>query len=366
MNSSKIGFSEAVMLIVCIIIAHTILSLPKTILDLTKSATILNLIYISVIVFIFIYIICRLFKHFPSMDLLDISQVLGGNILKNIIGSIFFIYFIISSSILLRNFSESLRIIDYPSTNIALIIFVIMLGVSIINTLKFNANLKANLIITPFVLFSILFLFFANIRHFTPQRIFPILGDGIFHTFITGLGNISAFGGIAFLYFLPPLLKDFTKFKKIAFTSISISAVYLIITVSILLFMFIIFQNVDEIMPLYSAAAYIEFGTFFQRLDSLFLLLWTLSFSCYLSIIVKFSTYIFQKITNIKDSKPIVFPISFIMIAISLIPKNYSISKFFETQIYPYIMIGLVFFLSFFILILAYLKKRKKVGVVDE
>ena len=30
------------------------------------------------------------------------------------------------------------------------------------------------------------------------------------------------------------------------------------------------------------------------------------------------------------------------------------------------IMIGLVFFLSFFILILAYFKKRKKVGVVDE
>ena len=70
--------------------------------------------------------------------------------------------------------------------------------------------------------------------------------------------------------------------------------------------------------------------------------------------------------TNIKDSKPIVFPISFIMIAISLIPKNYSLSKSFETQIYPYIMIGLVFFLSFIILILAYFKNKKKVGVVDE
>lgn len=130
--------------------------------------------------------------------------------------------------------------------------------------------------------------------------------------------------------------------------------------------MFVFFQDVDEIMPLYSAAAYIEFGTFFQRLDSLFLLLWTLSFACYLSIVTKFSIYIFKKVTNIKEIKPIVYPLSFIMIGISLIPKNYAESRFYETQIYPYIMIGLVFFLSFIILLLAYFKKRKKVGVSNE
>lgn len=162
------------------------------------------------------------------------------------------------------------------------------------------------------------------------------------------------------------MLKEPQKFKKIAFSSIVISAIYLIIAVSILLFMFIFFQDVDEIMPLYSAAAYIEFGTFFQRLDSLFLLLWTLSFSCYLSIVTKFSIYIFRKITNIKEIKPIVYPLSLIIIAIALLARNYAVSKFYETEIYPYIMIGLVFFVSLFILILAYLKKRKKVGASNE
>ena len=187
MNHSKIGTLEAIMLIISVIIIHCILSLPKTLLDLTKSATILNLIYVTIIVLIFIYIICRLFKHFPGKDILDISEVLGGKLLKNIIGSIFFLYFVVSSSILLRNFCECLKIIDYPSTNIILIIFLIMIGVSTVNNLQFNASLKTNLIIIPFVLFSIIFLFFANLEHFTPQRIFPILGEGVFQTFITGL-----------------------------------------------------------------------------------------------------------------------------------------------------------------------------------
>lgn len=187
MNHTKIGTLEAIMLIISVIIIHTILSLPKTLIDLTKSATILNIIYVTIIVLIFIYIICKLFKHFPGMDLLDISEILGGKFFKNTIGTIFFIYFVISSSFLLRNFCECLKIINYPSTNIIFIIFIIMIAVSSINKLQFNASLKTNLIITPFVLFSIIFLFFANIRHFVPQRIFPILGNGMFETFITGL-----------------------------------------------------------------------------------------------------------------------------------------------------------------------------------
>ena len=36
MNHSKIGTLEAIMLIVCVIIIHTVLSLPKTLIDLTK------------------------------------------------------------------------------------------------------------------------------------------------------------------------------------------------------------------------------------------------------------------------------------------------------------------------------------------
>ena len=126
--------------------------------------------------------------------------------------------------------------------------------------------------------------------------------------------------------------------------------------------MFVFSENVNETMPLYSAAAYIEFGGFFQRLDSIFLLIWTLSFVCYLSIVSKFGLYIFRKISNIKETKAIIYPYSFLMFAICLIPKNSSISKFYETNIYPYIVIVLVFIISFLVLILAYFK-RKKVGV---
>lgn len=366
MNHSKIGTVEAVMLVLCIIIAHTVLSLPKTLLSSTKSATILNIIYVTIIALIFIYIVYRLFKKFPGMDILDISEVLGGKILKNIFGAIFIIYFIVTSSILLRNFCECLKIVYYPATNIIFVILFFMIAVGASNYLEFNATLKANLLIIPVVLVSIIFLFCANLRHFTPQRVFPLLGDSFFSTFALGVGNIGAFSGIAFLYFLPPLLKEPTKFKKVAISSIVLSAIYLILAVSIILFMFNFFIETDEIMPLYLAATYIEFGTFFQRLESVFLLIWMIAFACYLSIVSKFSIHIFKKISNIKDIKPMIYPFCLIMIAIALIPKNYAISKFFETHIFHYLVIGLVFIVSFFILLFANIKKRRKVGDASE
>ena len=57
----------------------------------------------------------------------------------------------------------------------------------------------------------------------------PILGNGLFDTFVTGLGNLGAFGGIVFLYFIPPYLKEPKKLKKVAMLSIVLSIIYLII-----------------------------------------------------------------------------------------------------------------------------------------
>ena len=365
MNHTKIGTVEAIMLVLCIIIIHTVLSLPKTLITNTNSATILNIVYVTIIALLFVYCIYRLFKKFPGMDILDISEILGGKTFKKIFGSIFIVYFIISSSIFLRNFCECLKIVYYPNTNIIFVILFFVIAVCATNHLEFNATLKANLLIIPIVLLSIIFLFCANLRNFTPQRVFPILGNGFVSTFITGIGNLFSFSGIVFLYFLPPLLKKPDKFKHISILSIIISSIYLILAVSIILFMFNFFTITDEIIPLYSAATYIEFGTFFQRLESVFLLIWMVAFACYLSIVSKFSIHVFKKISNIKDIKPIIYPFFLYIIAIALIPKNYAISKFYETDIFPYFVLGLVFVVSFLVLLFANLKKRKKEGDIN-
>lgn len=360
MTKSKIGTVEAIMLVLTIIVTHTISSLPREILVSVKSASIINLIFVSILAIMFSYLIVKLLENFPGSDIIDISEYLGGKAFKTIVGTIFILFFLVSSSILLRNFCESLKIIYFPMTNIVFILALFILAICTVNRLNFNASLKTNLLIVPLVLVSMLFLFFSNMNKFVPERIFPIFGDGLFNTFVLGLGNLASFGGIAYLYFLPPYLKQPEKMKKIAVLSIGISAVYLILCVATLLFMFSFFIDTNEITPLYNATRYIEFGNFFQRLESVFLLTWILVFACYVSIVIKFAMSIFKKLTNIETKKPLIDIFGILVLGISLIPKNYAISDKFETNIYPYLVLGIVFFLGISILLLATLMKKRQ------
>ena len=94
MNTYKINTTEAIMIVLTTIIIHTILSLPRNLLTQTKSATIINLIYVSVIAIAISYFIYRLLKNFPGLDIIDISELLGGKVLKNILGIIFILFFL--------------------------------------------------------------------------------------------------------------------------------------------------------------------------------------------------------------------------------------------------------------------------------
>lgn len=362
MSNNKIGTIEAIFIILTIVISHSILSLPKNLINQTNSATILNIIYLTVIAVLFAYFIYRLMKNFSGADIVDISEYVGGKFLKNIIGGIFIIQFIVCSSMLLRNFCEGIQLIYFSMTDIIFIISIFIVGMCICNSLGINATIKSNLIVLPLALISVTVIFLANFKSFTPQKIFPILGNGLYSTFFTGLLNIVSFEGIIYLYFLPPLLKEPQKFKKIAITSMLITGIYLILCVSILLFIFPAFNNINEIMPLYSAARYISFGTFLQRLESFFVLIWIISFLSFLCISSKFAVNIFKKLTNIKDSKPIINIFGLLVLGISLLPKNLAISIFFESKIYVYLTLAIVFILGITILILANIKKKTESG----
>lgn len=90
-----------------------------------------------------------------------------------------------------------------------------------------------------------------------------------------------------------------------------------------------------------------------------------MSVAAYLSICFKVSMSIFKKITNIKNEKNMSLVFSLSVFLISLLPSNYSTLNFLENDIYKYLVLGIGFILSFLILLLAHIKKRRKVGALN-
>ena len=324
------------------------------------SATPINLIYISILAIILVLLICSLLKNFPGQDILDISNFLFGKYFKIFVGILFICYLLLTCSYLLRDFCEGLKIIYFTRTHIYYILAIFILTIWIIARLGEKAVINSNMLILPIALFSIIFILLANMKNLVPQKIFPILGYGVNKTFITGLENLYSFGNIGILYFLPSYLKDVKKLKKISIISIVISCFYLIITLTGLLVMFPFTLSNHEIMPLYLASRYIEFGNFFQRVDSVFLLIWIWTMILHLSILLMLSAKVVQKISIIRNRNLIISMFCLIILGISIIPKNLVQINFFETNIYKYMVLYFILGAGTFILIFANLKRKLK------
>lgn len=358
MDNTKIGSKEAIALLVTIAFNHIIINMTKDIIDLTASASLLNILYIGIIAIIFTSIVCYFLNKFPTFDLVDISNYLGGKFLKWVIGLLFIAYFIFFAGNLLHMFSTCLQIIYFPYTKqFYIALFFIISGICAC-IMRHNAIYRSTLIIFPFIVISTLFLFLSDIQFFNIEKMYPIFGNGLYTTFFTGITNMFAFQGLAYIFFTPPLLKEPAKIKKVAITSVILSCIFLLICVATVLFIFNGFVDTDELLPLFSAVKYIEFGSFFQKLDSIFVLIWILSFASYLGITIKFSSSILRKLTNFQDDSIFIFVVGILLFIASIWQKNYVISTFLANTVHKYVFFILVIGISLLILISATFKKK--------
>ena len=358
MEDTKIGNKEAIALLVTIAFNHIIMNVTKSIIDSTETASIINVLYVGIITIIFTSIICYFLNKFPTFDLIDVSEYLGGKVLKWIIGLLFVGYFIFFAGILLNMFSSCLEIMYFQLVKTIYIVGLFVIAAVVSCTIRHNAIYRTNLIIFPLLIISTLFIFIADYRYLEFEKMYPILGNGFFTTFVAGLSNMFAFQGLAYIYFMPPKLKDSKQLKKVAITSIILSCLFLLISIAIILFMFNGFVETDELLPLYSAVKYIEFGSFFQKLDSTFVLIWILAFVSYLSIALKFSSNILKKLTNIDNENIFTYLLGIALFFLAIWQKNYAVSIFLADTVYKYAFFILVVGISLLVLLSATIKQK--------
>lgn len=362
MNSDKLNAIEATFLVIIVTLSHIILNLPNTILKFVGSSAIINVIYVSFLTFIFFLVLNKLFSPFPGKDILDVSEYVGGRTLKVVTNILYTLALTFTCGILILDFSEMLKLIYFPNAATPFIVGIFLLTAVIVNKIGFKNVVKVNTLIVFVVLITVVVIFVASFNHIDYQRIFPIMGKGVNETFISGALNIYAFAGLIYLYLIKPNLKNEKDYKKVGIASISLSSMYLLLSVLSLLFLFPFLTTGTETLSIYMSTRTIEFGKFFERTDALFILIWIFTFLSYLSVIISYLTKINKKVWNAKHSSPIIYIIALMTLIVTLIPTNSAQIRFIEDYIYKYLSLFLVFIYSFLILLIGYLKKTNYVA----
>ena len=358
---NKISTIEAIALVIIPSINRLILFLPQNILVQNGSSSILNVLYISIIAIIFTYIICILFKNFSGLDIIDISEFLGGKVLRTIIGIFICVYIMIMSAILVREFCEVLHILYYQNASVIYLLLSFFVVTIVANMVNGNSLIRTNFIFCFGMVASLILCFGLVIPNMTYQRFFPILGNGINTIFISGLMHLFSLNGLMVLYLIPPMLKNTENknFKKIALISVIITTLLLISATVCLLLSFSFVTELKNISPVYLLISNNPFGKYFQHPESLFMFVWILSFMTYLNIAVMFELRILKKLSGVKNSKPFIFPLCMITFILALLPPTLIFTREINIISSKYIAGPFVFVIFPIILLLANLKKRR-------
>ena len=355
----KINNKEAISLVVSCSLGITVLVSSQIIASNCMSSSLINTGFISFIALILTVIICLLYKKFIGISFLDITEFLGGKILKFVVGLIFFAYFLFTACIVLCKAVNCLQIVYYPMTNISYTVILFILSTIIACNLKNNGFVRATFIFVPFVLIAIFLIFAGNLKNFNYQNIFPVMGNGIYPTFISGSTNLFTFGGIAYLFFLPQNLKRPDKFMSISVYSIILSSISLTLIVGTIILMFNKNVTSGQLFPLYISVRYIEFGTFFQRLDSAFLLVMNIAICSFLGIYGNLCLGILKDILNLSDVKPLSYPFALLIFSCTLLIDSYFNLENMQNTIFK-VLFFIIIFLGIFILFFSNIKKYIK------
>lgn len=360
MKKNKLSHFEAVCFVLICMINEIILNVAQNFVISVGTGSLINLILVSFIAFIFCIIISKLFKNFSNSNLIEISEFLGGKILKFITGFIFILFFIMLACFSISNFSYLIKTIYFQKSPILFIGLFFATSMLISNLIGFDSLKKVACLTVPFCIISIFFVFIASLKNYTPYRLTPIFGYNLKSTFIYGLTNLYGFSIIIYYYFLMPFLRNKQKYFKIIKHSFFISFIILLLIIISMLSNFPSFDNSEEINSMYLLTRSIELTDFLQRVDALFILLWIISNFVYISILLFWTLEIFGNLFNFENKKILSFPLSCIVLGLVIFIYNNLLTEFIKTDIYKYLFITIIFGISFLILCFANIKKKLK------
>ena len=355
----KLGKLEAIGFFITIIANFVIFNIPSIMLQTSGSSAWLNTIYIGIISFLIVLLVIKLFEKFPCKDIVDVAKFVGGNFFSNLIAIFYILFFIFLCSLNLAYFANGLKSIYFHFSPLPFILLFLLIPPLVANHYGLKVIAGVNRIFIPVITISILVLFFASSKDFTIQHFFPILGFGINETFGYGVTNIFAFTGLAYLYFFPPILKEHKDFNTVALLGTLFSFIFLLISVISLLLSCSAITKTDELFSIYLLTRIISFGTVFQRIDAIFILLWILAFFSFFSFNCFIILQLFKKTCKIKYENTMIYALIAIIFCISIIVKDITIIKFLFRNVFKYTFIFATIFLNITILIIANIKKKK-------
>lgn len=365
-REGKIGVQEAVCLIVIAISNRVFFTAPTIVEQAVGTAGWYMSIISNLIALVFFSFILLLLKRFPGKNLLEIFDIAFGRIIGFILSLAYSTSFLAASGILLREFYEILKSFILPRTPISALNAAMTLVVAVSVFLGLETIARVAKLAAFLGLFMYVLLLLLTIRDFQFSNLFPILGYGAGKTVIEGITRSSAYSEIIVLAIVAGSLQGFSHIRKAGYISLLISGLLISGGIFCMQLVFPYFAFQEQTAPLYTMATLIHYGPFFQRLDPAFLIMWLIITIISGSIVFYCSVSSYCNTFRLKDSRPLIAPMSILLFTVTLIPDDLPGVVHIYIEILKTLPIFLFYLLPLAALIASIIRKKKGGGEYDQ
>lgn len=363
LNKQKItiGNWETVSILITAICTKIFINSPRLMAEIGGSGGWVLMLYISILAILFFIIISKLYRDFEGMDIVDLGEYVAGNTGRIITGLLVIIYLFSIICMVMREFSEDVKIISLQSSPISFVIVFFLLGIVAGAYFGIESIARIHALVVPVIIIGFIFVILGAAEYYDLSKITPVLGTGAADIFGRGFLKVSQFAELFLLFLLFPFIKKFNNFKKNGFKALIISSVFLVSSSLAYLLVFAYPNATESFLPFYQLARLINYGKFLQRGESLFMLIWGFAALLYLSTGFFFMVYIFKKTFKLAYYKPLILSLAILIFTCSLLTPNLISTINFESTYIRSFAGFLTFGFTIILLISARLKKKFKI-----
>jgi spore germination protein (amino acid permease) len=321
-EQGKFGVAEAVVLLTVSNMARIFLTFPSYLVDAAGPAAWLSSLAGLALALLQVWLFYLILKPHPRENIMDITTGALGRFAGPAVNVIFAAFFIIVGAMFMRIVSEALLVSALPYTPISVVstgyIATAVLGAY----LGLEALARSVRVTYPFVVGGIAFLLLSLAPTWDASMLFPLLGTGPAGVFLKG-GLLS--GAVAEILLAAVIVRSFhgpEMFRRVTARAMLMGFAYLTL-LELVLIMTIGWNTAREsTLPFYLLSRSISLGRFFQRVESIFIIIWGFIGMVKLALSLYAAAAILTRTLKLPDYRPLIWPLALVTFVAGLLPPD--------------------------------------------
>ncbi|HZJ58223.1 MAG TPA: endospore germination permease [Clostridia bacterium] len=319
----KLGGLQYISLISTTILGVIVISLPKIAAESAQEGALLSTFLAGVLVAIFAVSMNILGRRFQKKTVIEYLVSLLGKPLGKFLGVILIIYFMFSTSLVLRGFSDALKGLLLHSTPLEVIMVSMLFTAVYLSLNGINAIAKISELFLPIIILSLILVIGLSINSFSYVRLRPVLFPPLWRT-VKGMPNvITAFLGYEIILLIIPFVERKKADIPRTLIGIAIPTVLYILLVIMAVGAFGLRPSQQINYPTIALARIINFpGAFADRFDIFFVILWILAAFTSVANLLYISSLSTVRLFGLRNYQTFIYILTPIVYMLAILPQD--------------------------------------------